>query len=560
MTKLISFEYIGPDKILFKEGGRVVEAETLDNKAYAVYVCARDRCIDIIPTPYYKVLRDDAVMVDLPFDQSDYDATVLPKIGEAIDKVFYSFQRHTVYRMIKKKKSLNACSPGLGKTIQALSSLKYFNDATTNDIILCPSYLRANWLDEIKKWFPDLEGRTTIIWAAGKKDIDEVTDIIFNRPGIKVLSYDMFATICGKFKKSASIHFNTFVLDESHSLKSGSSIRYKNTSLYIKKAKQVFLLSGTPSPNRPNELYTQFSLINPHAFYDYRTFAYRYCDGKMDKFNRFDDRGSSNTSELAFLMSKMSLRLRREDNLVDLPAIIRQRVTVTPKTVSKTFGKKKAVFMETLRDMDNDESSKFKAQAMVSELFRDTAVIKVAPVLEYLDNYIDTPNIEKTILFCKHQIMMSAVTEFLTTKGLKYIEISGKTPMKGRLDSIKTFIDDDVTNFAVLTTGSCYTGLNIVPIRKMIFLELEWSPSTLDQCEGRINRIGGARQLHYVYILCEHTLDGMVYNKLKKKTALITEVVDDGVIHGDFEFDEDEGGDGDGDEGGDGDTKKRKIY
>lgn len=535
---MITFEYISKGVILLKEGGRVVQEETLDDRAYSVYMNARDEGTVLIPTPYYKILKDDSVMVDIVFDREEYERTIVPKIGNDIDAIFYPFQRETVYRMIKKKKCLNACSPGLGKTIQALSALVYFNTPQSNDVILCPSYLRANWLEEIRKWFPGHESRTSVVWAAGKKEYASVVDVVFNQPGIKILSYDMFASICGKHRAKPAVNFNSFVMDESHSLKSGSSIRFKNTAAVIKKARQVFLLSGTPSPNRPNELYTQFSLIQPYAFYDYRTFAFRYCDGKFDRFNRFDDRGASNTQELAFLMSKMSLRLRREDNLKNLPAILRQRVVVAPKSISKDFSKKKNVFLETLKTMEDDAQSKFKAQAMVSELFRDTAEIKIAPVLEYLDNYLLDTELEKTILFCKHQVMMTAVTDFLTSKGQQYIEISGKTPMKGRLESIKTFIEDDTTYFAVLTTGSCYTGLNIIPIRKMIFLELEWSPATLDQCEGRINRIGGAQQLHYIYILCEHSLDGMVYNKLKKKTTLITEVVDDGAEHGDFEFEE----------------------
>jgi SNF2 family DNA or RNA helicase len=94
----------------------------------------------------------------------------------------------------------------------------------------------------------------------------------------------------------------------------------------------------------------------------------------------------------------------------------------------------------------------------------------------------------------------------------------------------------------VLSIGSCCTGLNIIPIRRMVFVELDWSPATLDQCEARINRIGGSDHLHYTYLLCDHTLDPMVFNKLKVKSELITEVVDDSNNYGDFEFD-----DGDGD-------------
>jgi SNF2 family DNA or RNA helicase len=515
---------------LLKENGRTIERETLDTKAYDIFTGAREKGTFLIPNSYYRLMKTTQSLVDVPFDEEWWDSHVVTKIGVEMNNVFFKFQRETIYRMIKTRRCLNACSPGLGKTIQALTTLVYFvKPGVTNDIVLCPSYLRANWAEEFKKWYPALS--IDVIWKAGKKEIDSVLKTVFETPGIKIVSYNMFATLCLK----KSVKFNTIIMDESHFMKNGTSNRYMRTATTLKRASQVFLLTGTPSPNRSNELYTQFSIISPVTFFDYKTFAVRYCDGKYDKFNRFDDRGSSNAGELSFLMSKLSLRLRREDHLDDLPAVIRDKVVITPKTLSKTFVKKRVAFMETLATVNDSEEAKFKLQSMASEMFRDTAAIKVSPVLEYLDNYVI--GAEKTILFCKHQIMLNAVSEFLSEKQLGYIKVSGMTTMKLRMDLIDKFKTDPECLFAILTTGSCSTGLNITPIRKMIFMEMEWSPSVLDQAECRINRIGGAKHLHYTYLVCENSLDDMIFNKLKKKTELITEVIDGAKRYGDFEFD-----------------------
>lgn len=537
MATTVEFEFVGDNKILLFENGRAVEEETLDYKAYDVFKQVRDSNTFLIPNAYYKFMKETKTLTDISFDKGWWEEHMTPRIGEN-DQVLYQFQRETIYRMIKTKRCLNACSPGLGKTIQALTTLVYFHSPGTNDLILCPSYLRANWMEEISKWYPSLVDSTTVIWKAGKKEIDGVLDTVFKEPGVKVLSYDMFASICQKYNVKDPPRFNTVIMDESHLMKNGLSVRYTKTSGIIKKARQVFLLSGTPSPNRSNELYTQFSLIAPTVFYDYKMFAFRYCNGHYDKFNRFDDRGASKTTELSFIMSKLSLRLRREDHLDNLPAVIREKVVLVPKNTPRTFLKKKKLFLDTLKTVDDSEEAKFKLQAMASDMFRDTAAIKVEPVVEYLENYILDPELEKTILFCKHQIMMSGVVEYLSSQGQGFITISGQTPMGERLGLIDKFKTDPSITFAVLTTGSCYTGLNIIPIRKMIFLEFEWSPSILDQCEGRINRIGGATHLHYIYLVCQHSLDEMVFNKLKKKTELITQVVDGSKRYSDFEFDQ----------------------
>ena len=534
---MIDFEFIDEGVILLIENGRRVDEEVLDYKAYDIHHNVKEKGTKIIPNAYYKFMKNAKTLSSIPFDEQRWKTDMLPVIGDRMDSVYYPFQRETIYRMIVSRYCLNACSPGLGKTIQALSCLKYFNKAgVTRDLILCPSYLRANWLEEIQKWFPELVDHCTIIWKAGKKEIDGVFVTVFETPGIKIMSYDMFASICDKYKDKMSTKFGTVLLDESHMIKNGMAKRYTKTAAILKRSKQAFLLSGTPAPNRPNELYTQFSVMKPKTFYDYKMYAWRYCDGHYDKFNRFDDKGSSKTQELSFLMGKLSLRLRREDHLDNLPAIMRQKIIVSPKMISKQFHKKKKLFLEMCGKIDHDEDAKKKLQSMASDMFRDTAAIKIEPVLEYLENYILDPELEKTILFCKHQIMMDAVTEFLSSKSQGFIQISGKTDMGSRMGLIEKFKTDPSCTFAVLTTGSCNTGLNIIPIRKMIFLEFEWTPSILDQCEGRINRIGGAQHLHYIYLACEHSLDTMVFNKLKKKTELLTNVVDGNKRYRDFEF------------------------
>ena len=530
----MEFEFVEPNKILFKENGRVVEEETLDYKAYEVFV--HDTTLHmkkLIPAAYYRFMK---MFTPFTYNQEDWNAVCKNKVGEKIDAVLFPFQREAIYRMIKQKRCMNACSPGLGKSIQALAALSYYSVRdTTIDLIVCPSYLTANWMNEVRKWLPDSVG-ATVISRAGKKEIEGATSCLLNTPGIKIISYDLLANILSKFTGPDKRYFNTVVLDESHFMKDGTTTRFKNTAKYLRSSKQMYLLTGTPFPNRNKELYTQFNLIQPSVFYAFDTFAFRYCDAKYDVFNRFDDRGSSNVKELSFLMSMLTIRLRREDHITNLPAVIREKVVIHPPTISKRFAVQKKKFIEELNNIDTSESAMFKVQSMASEMFRLTASIKENPVLEFISSYVEDPDLEKTILFCKHQSMLGAVTTFLSKANVGFIEISGQTDKDKRTGLINRFITDPQCMFAALTTGTCATGLNIVPIRKMIFLELEWSPSTLDQCEARINRIGGAANLHYVYLVCEDTLDDMVFRKLETKTALITDVVDSSKNYGDFEF------------------------
>lgn len=553
MSPRIDFEYIDDNKILYKEDGKCIKDEELDHITYKIYVDEKKsgggKTFNLIPPTYYSLLTSKNCPTEHIFDEEYWKNSIAPRLSPAVNKALFPFQKKAIYKMVKTGRCMNAASPGLGKSIQGLCCVAYFRDKLKGDVIICPSYLRNNWYNEVKTWLPHEVENTIIIDKAGKKHVDEAIEKLLYHKGIKIISYDMASNLLSKIK-DAKPKFNTVLCDESHFVKDSSTKRFRNLANPIKKANQVFLLTGTPAPNRNKELYTQFSLMKPDIFYDYRIFSDRYCGAYLDKFNYYDDRGSSNVYELSYLMTKMVIRMRREDYIEDLPNVFRTKVVVTPKSVSKQFIKRKKKFMEELQKIDSDENAKFKVQALASEMFRDTAVIKIPPILEYLGNYIKSIDLEKTILFCKHQTMVKAVEEFLNDNGFKdrFIKIDGGTDMKERPEMIARFRDmDNDCMFALLTTGSCSTGLTITPITKMIFLELDWSVATLDQAECRINRIGGAKKLQYFYIVCTDSLDEMVFNKLKKKTALITDIVDGGTNYGDFEFHEEQI------------TKKRKL-
>jgi SNF2 family DNA or RNA helicase len=371
-----------------------------------------------------------------------------------------------------------------------------------------------------------------VISKAGKKDFAQAQAAL-RAPGIKVASYDMAAKLLAGC--TPQIKFDTVICDEVHFLKDPRTKRFKGLHAAIKGAARVYLLSGTPAPNRNKELFPVLSLLYPSYFTDYYMYARRYCAGTTDVHGRFDDRGASNVRELTYLLKKFLIRMRREDHLEDLPAQTRESLYVQPEKIPPRFLELKRSFVEELSRMDVDEQAMFRAQSLASQLFVETSKIKIPPVLEYLTAYVEETD-EKTILFCKHQNMISAVCAHLDELRATYITISGATPMEVRPELVQRFLSSAGPQYAVLSIGACATGLNFIPVRKMIFLELSWSPSDMTQCEARINRIGGASHLEYIYVLCEKTVDEMVFKKLLSKNDLTNQIIDDGQQYGDFEF------------------------
>lgn len=542
---VLTFEYVGHNKIVTKENGSRVKGETIDHMMYDCYLTEAQRVIrpdiQLIPSAFYNFLSSPRESVNnIGYSRAKWDKELAPRVTPMINEALMPFQRAAVYCMVKTGRCMNAADMGLGKSLQGLSALLCKRNKNKGDLILCPGALRRNWVAEIQKWIGD-DIPVHLIDKGGKNHQENSIKTMLFAPGIKIVSYDMAATFFKALTPAARRrpYFNTVLCDESHCLKESTTKRYVNLSEPIKYAENVFLLSGTPAPNRNVELFTQFSLLRPMVFTNKRSFTDRYCNGHRDNFGRYDDRGASNMKELAYMTSKMVIRMRREDFLQELPAVTRQRVILSPRSRPASFRKQMVQFAQQLRIAETDERATQKLQQLASAMFRETAVIKEKPVMEYMDTFCDT-NREKTVLFCIHHTMFDAMSTHLTERGEGFIGISGKTPMKERMDLIHKFLNDDSILYALCTLGSCSTGLNFTPAPQMVFLELSWDLSAMLQAQCRINRIGGASKLSYTYLLCDETLDERVFKKILSKNQNTIQVLEGGKDYGDLHFDQED--------------------
>jgi SWI/SNF-related matrix-associated actin-dependent regulator of chromatin subfamily A-like protein 1 len=106
------------------------------------------------------------------------------------------------------------------------------------------------------------------------------------------------------------------VLDECHLLKTPEAKRSR-IALKIQAARRL-ALSGTPIPNRPIELYSVLSWLDPTRWPSKERFrfALRYCAAKQTNFG-WDLGGASNLGEFSKLLhSTLMLRRLKKDVLL----------------------------------------------------------------------------------------------------------------------------------------------------------------------------------------------------------------------------------------------------
>jgi len=198
---------------------------------------------------------------------------------------------------------------GLGKTMQAISLLVTIAEAAASPepkinsqipdwlkesrtLIICPSSLVNNWMDEFSKWLPP--NTAPLVGELSQIDSElHMQDRIrhINRwsenGGVLLISYDLFRNtinnrfnvplaeeVHNKLKDQLTLGPRIVIADEAHKLKSPTSGVSVATSLF--KTKSRIALTGSPLSNNLGEYYAMINWTAPGFLGDRTEFRANY--------------------------------------------------------------------------------------------------------------------------------------------------------------------------------------------------------------------------------------------------------------------------------------------
>ncbi|WP_237717674.1 DEAD/DEAH box helicase, partial [Pontibacter sp. BAB1700] len=143
---------------------------------------------------------------------------------------------------------------GLGKTVQTLAMLQHRkeNGAESASLLVMPTSLIYNWMNEAQKFTPELR-ILTYTGTYRDKNVEQFKDydLVLTSYGIVRLDTELLKTY----------YFDYIILDESQAIKNPDS----NTSKAVRslKSRHRLILTGTPVENSTMDLWSQMSFINP---------------------------------------------------------------------------------------------------------------------------------------------------------------------------------------------------------------------------------------------------------------------------------------------------------
>ncbi|MBW2370857.1 MAG: DEAD/DEAH box helicase, partial [Deltaproteobacteria bacterium] len=197
---------------------------------------------------------------------------------------------------------------GLGKTVQLLALLSVLKsrDSTKANLLVIPASLIANWIHEIKAFFPNLN------YVIAHPDFQP--DKKVKRQDAKTLvGIDLLITtyaLAQKYEWIGAYCWRYVILDEAQAIKNPGTKQTRAIKAF--KTQNRIVMTGTPVENRLSDLWSLFDFVNPGLLGNKNEF------GKFTKTLKHSPNGYK---RLRTVVSPYILRRLKTDKTVisDLP-------------------------------------------------------------------------------------------------------------------------------------------------------------------------------------------------------------------------------------------------
>lgn len=398
------------------------------------------------------------------------------------------YQRQAISWLQSRNVAFLALEQGLGKTI--VSSV----EAHTPLLVVCPASLKFNWLDEIAKWRPEL---TIQVIRKASDTIDQSVDGW-------IINYDILTRVELPPAK-------TLIVDECHYAKSHKASRTKAVAKLIRKTERVRLLSGTPAPNRPIELWPMLYATRVTKL-GWMEFGFRYCAGWKTPWNSFDFSGASRLYELYAMLEPVMLRLTKAKVLPQLPPK-QYRVIELDLPVDK---REKQFKIEEI-----ERSPHTVAFEALSDILHMNAQRKLPLAIQHIKDTLESE--EKVVIFANHSDIIQGLSEALEKYGV--VTLTGKTPQNQRQEVVKQFQTDPATRVFIGNIKAAGVGHTLTAASRVIFVESSWSPADIEQCTDRCHRIGQEDHVIAEILTIHCSIDAQMLHSSIAKLEVISKII-----------------------------------
>jgi SNF2 family DNA or RNA helicase len=484
------------------------------------------------------------------------------EIAEDGDEDLFPHQRAGVKFLTTARRALLADEPGLGKTAQAIRSLKRLHDSGEEifpALIVCPNTLKKNWEREFDKWWPGVN--VSVINGSAvqrKKAFEDQADVyVINweslRTHSKLVTYGSMALAkcndCGGHdskitparcevhtRELNNIDFKAVIADEIHRSKDPRSKQTRALWAATDKADIRFALTGTPIANDVVDLWPILHWLDPKEWPSKTKWIDRYVNTMMNAFGGLMVIGlkPEMTDEFYAGIHPRMRRMLKQKVLPWLPPVITERRDVEMGAKQEKAYRQMAENMIALLEKDTED---FSGEAIVAP----NPLTQALRLLQFASSYaqieITETGEEKVTLsdpsckvdaliddmkngdFGDDSVAVCAVSRQLieilsarlTKEGIAHGLITGSISADDRQQAIDDF-QSGKTKWILFTAQAGGVGVTLTAARRLIMLQRPWSLVDYKQALDRVHRIGS--EVHDSVIITDYVTDGTIEERV----------------------------------------------
>ena len=430
---------------------------------------------------------------------------------------------------------------GLGKTLQILYFLESLADSQGKNnlpaLIVCPSSLIENWMQEYKRFFTNPSFETVVLKGNVLSYLQDVRNgKTGDRQPICITTYETMRINAVGF---CSVNWGIVALDEAQKVKNPSAL-VTHTSKGLKAAFKI-AMTGTPVENSLLDLWCLMDLCVPGIL------------GSAKLFNRNVQSEELNSEGIREIISTKFLRRLKSDVAKDLP-------NKHEHFFKEEFsGKQLKMYMNVLNQLAYlKENDLLKGSAMLTAIHEMKSIADHTELVRS-DNDLNLESIEesakirislkliqeiklkgeKVIVFTEKRKMQFILQQVFKNRfGLNCDIVNGDVPSTSNYSNSKMtrqklvdkFQSVDGFNVIIMSPIAAGFGLNVVGANHVIHYSRHWNPAKEQQATDRVYRIGQVKDVHIYYPIATlpdetKSFDEILDDRLRRKKELSDDVM-----------------------------------